>query len=315
VPPGHHFAAASKRFKRYRGASLLAHNPTDKTVLLQEVGPRDGLQNEAVILSPEVRANLIEGLVNAGLSRIQIGSFVNPKRVPQMAGTDKVWKLLGKKQGVRYSVLVLNQRGVEQAIARQVPHVEVYVSASETHSLKNSGTSVAEALDRSALMIESAVKQGVGVTAGVMCAFGCFYEGPVPVQRVVEIVSTLETSSPAEIGLADTTGMAQPDDIKRVIESVGSMVGVDRLAMHLHDTRGLGIANLLAALEMGVRRFDTSVGGLGGCPFIPGAVGNISTEQTVEILESKGFRTGVDARKVHWIEEMVAALLGGADER
>ena len=310
VPPGHHLASAAKRSERHKGASLLAYTPTDKTVLLQEVGPRDGLQNEAVILSPEVRADLIERLVDAGLGRIQIGSFVNPRRVPQMAGTDKVWKLLRKKEGVRYSVLVLNQRGVEQAIARRVPHVEVYVSASETHSLKNSGARVADALVTAARMIGSAVNNRMGVTAGVMCAFGCFYEGAVPVERVVEIVSALEASSPAEVGLADTTGMARPDDIKTIIETVGSMVGVDRLAIHLHDTRGRGIANLLAALEMGVRRFDTSVGGLGGCPFIPGAVGNISTEQTVEILESRGSRTGVDARKVLRVKKMIDALLG-----
>jgi hydroxymethylglutaryl-CoA lyase len=287
-----------------------------KTVLLQEVGPRDGLQNETVILSPEVRADLVERLVDSGLGRIQIGSFVSPKRVPQMAGTDKVWKLLRKKEGVRYSVLVLNQRGVEQAIAQHVPYLEVFVSASETHSLKNSGVGVAEALETSARMIDLAQRSEIGVTAGVMCAFGCFYEGAVPVERVVEIVSALEASCPAEIGLADTTGMARPDDIKRVIESVGSMVGVDRLAIHLHDTRGLGIANLLAAMEMGVRRFDTSVGGLGGCPFIPGAVGNISTEQTVQILESKGFYTGVDAEKVHGIKGLVETmLLRGQAER
>ena len=279
------------------------------TVLLQEVGPRDGLQNEAFILPPEVRADLIERLVAAGLPRIQIGSFVNPRRVPQMAGTDKVWKLLGKKEGVRHSVLVLNRRGVEQAIEQQVPHVEVYVSASETHSLKNSGTSVAEALIAAGQMIRSALNDGIGVTAGVMCAFGCFYEGAVPVERVVEIVSALEANAPAEIGLADTTGMAQPNAIRTVIESVGPIVGVDRLAIHLHDTRGLGMENLLAALEMGVRRFDTSVGGLGGCPFVPGSVGNIATEQTVEILESMGFRTGVNAEKVHRIKEIIESRL------
>ena len=194
--------------------------------------------------------------------------------------------------------------------------MEVFVSASETHSLKNSGVGVAEALETAARMIDLAQRSEIGVTAGVMCAFGCFYEGAVAVERVVEIVSALEASSPAEIGLADTTGMARPEDIKRVIESVGSMVGVDRLAIHLHDTRGLGIANLLAALEMGVRRFDTSVGGLGGCPFVPGAVGNISTELTVEILESKGFYTGVDAEKVHGIKGLVETmLLRGQAER
>jgi hydroxymethylglutaryl-CoA lyase len=289
--------------------ALLGKLQKVRNVILQEVGPRDGLQNEAVVLPPEARVDLIELLANAGLPRIQIGSFVSPRLVPQMAGTDKVWKLLRKKQDVRYSVLILNQRGVEQAIALQVPHVEVYVSASETHSLKNSGTGVAEAMETATQIIRSAMDNGIGVTAGVMCAFGCFYEGPMPFERVVEIVSALVADSPAEIGLADTTGMAQPDDIKRVIESVGSTVGVDRLALHLHDTRGRGTANLLAALEMGVRRFDTSVGGLGGCPFVPGAVGNISTEQTVEKLESMGFWTGVNAWAVHRVRELVKARL------
>ena len=278
-------------------------------VLLQEVGPRDGLQNEPAILSPEIRAELIERLVNARIGRIQIGSFVSPRRVPQMAGTDKIWRLLKKKDGVRYSVLVLNQRGVEQAIAEHVPHVEVYVSASETHSKKNSGTGAAEALSASKRMIESAVKNGIGVTAGVMCAFGCFYEGTVSVERVIEMASALDETDPAEIGLADTAGMAGPDDIKRAVDRVAQVVGVDRLALHLHDTRGLGMANLLAALEMGVRRFDTSVGGLGGCPFIPGAAGNISTEQTVAVLESRGLQTGVDVEKVHRAREMVDRLL------
>ncbi len=281
------------------------------SVYIQEVGPRDGLQNEAAILTPESRAGVIERLVDAGLPRIQIGSFVNPRRVPQMAETDKVWKLVRTKQDVRYSVLVLNHRGVEQAIALRVPHVEVSVSASETHSLKNSGVTVAKALKSADAITQSAAKHGIGVTAGVMCAFGCFYEGIVPIKRVAEIIAALEASSPDEIGLADTVGMAHPDDIKRMVESVGAWVGLDRLALHLHDTRGLGIANLYAGLEMGVRRFDTSVGGLGGCPFIPGAAGNISTERAVENIESKGFRTGVDPKMVGQVKDMVDSLLGG----
>jgi hydroxymethylglutaryl-CoA lyase len=337
----------------------------DGRVVLQEVGPRDGLQNEARALSPEIRAQLIDSLVNSGLARIQIGSFVDARRVPQMAGTDQVWQLLRKQVGVRYSVLVLNRRGLESAISAGVPCVEIYVSASETHSLKNVGTSVAIALAEASSMIKEALTNGLGVTAGVMCAFGCHFEGAVPVEKVVEIVAELDgagqeyrphpnplpegegkitgkmpappvalSKSPrpvgegqgeghsghdlsqalnfetVEIGLADTTGMGDPKSVARVLEAVAGRVGMDRIALHLHDTRGFGMANLWAAVAIGVRQFDTSVGGLGGCPFIPGAAGNIATERVAEEVESKGFSTGVDAQKVRKIAGDLAALLG-----
>lgn len=283
--------------------------PYDK-VLLQEVGPRDGLQNESLVLTPRQRADVIESLGDAGLSRIQIGSFVNPRRVPQMAGTDLVWDCISPLPAVRYSVLVLNPRGLEQAIACGVPHVEIYVSASETHSLKNSGATVADALQQAVVMISRAKAAGLGVTAGVMCAFGCFYEGAVSVEKVVQLVNAFCESDPAEIGLADTAGMGKPDQVRLIVEAVGKTVEVSRLGIHLHDTRGQGLANLAALLEMGVRRFDTSVGGLGGCPFIPGAVGNISTERTVEMVESMGFETGVDNLKVRKIAKDLGMLLG-----
>ncbi|MBI4963369.1 MAG: hydroxymethylglutaryl-CoA lyase [Desulfomonile tiedjei] len=302
----------------------------DKKVILQEVGPRDGLQNERRALSPEVRAKLIEKLVNSGLARIQIGSFVDARRVPQMAGTDMVWQLVGKKTGVRYSALALNKHGLESAIAASVPHVEIYVSASETHSRKNVGKSATEALLEASGMIRHALAHGLSVTAGVMCAFGCFFEGAVPVEKVAEIVAELnmagqgsrlpeggrqsrdsrDCAGQVEIGLADTTGMGDPDSVKRVLESLAGLIAMDRIAMHLHDTRGLGIANMKAALEMGVRRFDTSVGGLGGCPFIPGAAGNIATERVVEEVESMGFSTGVNVERIRQVAEDVVALLG-----
>lgn len=271
---------------------------TKETVLLQEVGPRDGLQNEPSVLSPEVRAALIDSLVDAGLSRIQIGSFVNPRRVPQMAATDRVWSMIRKRQGTRYSVLVLNDRGLDQALSAGVPHVEIYISASPTHSMKNSGMTAEMALEGARAMILSALARGIGVTAGVMCAFGCFYEGPVPAERVREIVTEFERFTPTDIGLADTSGMAGPEDIRRVVHAVSRDTALNRLGLHLHDTRGRGMENLVEALRLGVRRFDTSVGGLGGCPFIPGAVGNISTEGTVETVELLGYRTGIDVEKV-----------------
>ncbi len=280
-----------------------------KRVWLQEVGPRDGLQNEQMTLSPEVRAKLIESLVDAGLSRIQIGSFVNPRLVPQMAGTDKLWQGLRKKNNVRYSVLVLNDKGLEMALAEEIPHIEIYVSASETHSFQNSGVSIAQALKIASRVINKALQNDRSVTAGVMCAFGCFYEGPVGLKKVSDIVHEFASNGQLEIGLADTAGLGEPAGIDIVLESVQEIVSADRLILHLHDTRGNGVANLKAALEKGVRRFDTSLGGLGGCPFIPGAKGNISTEQAVNVMESLGYWTGVDRSRLDKIWMELAHLL------
>jgi hydroxymethylglutaryl-CoA lyase len=279
-------------------------------VLIQEVGPRDGLQNESAILSPETRARLVERLAWAGLSRIQIGSFVNPSRVPQMAGTDELWKSLKKRRGVRYSVLTLNERGLNQALSAGIPHVEIYVSASETHGKKNAGMSLDEALEKAGRMIPTALDSGMSVTAGVMCAFGCFYEGEVPIARVFEIVEVLDEKGPTEIGLADTTGTADPDAVRAVLSALKDRIEPDRIALHLHDTRGFGLANLKTALTMGVRRFDASVGGLGGCPFIPGAKGNISTEDVIETAESLGFDTGVRPEPFREIATDLEKLLG-----
>lgn len=282
---------------------------TKTVVLLQEVGPRDGLQNEPRVLPPEIRAGLIDSLSEAGLPRIQIGSFVNPRKVPQMAGTDRVWRLMRKHGGTRYSVLVLNDKGLDMALDTGIPHVEIYVSASGTHSMKNSGTSTEKALEAALRMIHQALTQGIGVTAGVMCAFGCFYEGEVPVEKVVALVTEFEKLNPTDIALADTSGMADPEGICRVVTPVASLHGVDRLSLHLHDTRGRGNENLMEALKLGVRRFDTSVGGLGGCPFIPGAVGNISTEGTAETLDLQGYLTGIDIAKVMEVSTSLNRML------
>ncbi len=278
-------------------------------VILQEVGPRDGLQNERIVLDPTVRARVINDLSGAGIRRIQIGSFVNPRRVPQMARTDLVWRKVVRKPGTRYSALVLNKRGLEDALRAEMPHVEIFVSASETHSLKNSGASVESAMSDATAMIDEALERGIGVTTGVMCAFGCFYEGTVPVEKVRDMVVEFEKHNPTEIGLADTTGMGDPDGIKTVIDSLGGIVGADRLALHLHDTRGKAMENMTAALQMGVRKFDTSVGGLGGCPFIPNAAGNLSTENVVDTLTSMGYSTGIDSLAVARVRERLETLL------
>jgi hydroxymethylglutaryl-CoA lyase len=280
------------------------------SVFVQEVGLRDGLQNEPRSLSPEARAGLIESLVEAGLSRVQIGSFVSPRRVPQMLGTHLVWRLLKKNPGTRYTVLVLNEDGLTRAIAEKIPHVEVYVSASQTHSMKNSGIPREKALLNATRMIETAVSHGLGVTAGVMCAFGCFYEGPVAIESVLRIVRQFEERHPTEICIADTTGMGQPQQVKEMVSTLQQITGLERINIHFHDTWGFGYSNLQTALEAGVRKYDTSVGGLGGCPFIPDAEGNISTERTVEILESSGFSTGVNQDKIIAIRNRLETLLG-----
>jgi hydroxymethylglutaryl-CoA lyase len=285
------------------------HDNEKRHILIQEVGPRDGLQNEPVLLSPQDRAELIEALTDAGLKRIQIGSFVNPRKVPQMANTKKVWDLLRKRDDVRYSALVLNYRGLTDAIATGIPHVEIYVSVSETHSMKNSGATVEQALTEAATIIETGKSKGLTVTAGVMCAFGCYYEGQVAVERLQNMVSRLENANPDEISLADTAGTADPAAIERMLGALEEITNPDRIVLHLHDTRGHAWNNMLKALEMGIRRFDSSVGGLGGCPFVPGAVGNIATETTVERLHALGYQTGVDPDRVRKIWSGLRAKL------
>ncbi len=240
--------------------------PANRFVYLQEVGPRDGLQNEQTVLTPETRAALIDRLVACGASRIQIGSFVNPRRVPQMLGTHLVWELIRKKASVRFSVLVLNEKGLALALKGKIPHIEIYVSASETHSMKNTGFTVDEALTKALNIITRAREEGLTVTAGVMCAFGCFYEGKVPEEAALRLVQAFERHNPTEICLADTTGMGVPEQVTRLVARVAQIVSVERIGLHLHDTHGHGYDNLKAALAIGVRRFDTSIGGLGGLP-------------------------------------------------
>jgi hydroxymethylglutaryl-CoA lyase len=264
-------------------------------VFIQEVSPRDGLQNQSAILPVHQRIALIHSLVGAGLCRIQIGAFVNPRVVPQMADSDLVWKGLDhEREDILYSVLVLNERGLERAIALGVPRIEIYVSASETHSQKNSRVGTQQALKEAIALINHGVLAGVTVTAGVMCALGCSFEGPISEDRVCEMIKALAGSGASEIGLADTTGMGIPKTVKSLIDKVSVIVAPDIISLHLHDTHGQGLANIQAGLDSGIRRFDSSLRGLGGCPFIPGAAGNVATEKVVRLLESLGFKTGIN---------------------
>lgn len=271
----------------------LPHNVT-----LIEVGPRDGFQFEKKPIPTDLKVEMIGGLIAGGLTRVQVTSFVHPAKVPQMADAERLVGLLPKKQGVVYSGLALNLTGVERAKRCQLGCIEVSISASDTHSRKNSGLSFIKALEQSLAMIRLAKDYKMQLRAGIQCAFGCAYEGPVAVDRVLDIARQFIDQGIDSLVLADTTGMATPPAISRLLSALVPLTGNTPLALHLHDTRGLGLVNLMAALEMGVTHFDSAFGGMGGCPFVPGATGNIATEDVIYLLDSLGIATGVDPRKV-----------------
>ena len=265
-----------------------------KKVEIHEVVLRDGIQNEKKLVPTEAKLRLIGELVDCGIRRIEVSSFVNRSLVPQMADAEALWERIQRRRGVLYSALVLSNGGLERAIRCRVPHVGIFVSASETHSLKNSNKSVAEALKEAVRLIGSAQDAGMNVRAGVMNAFGCAYEGNVPVTRVLKLVRAFLKRGADEICLADSSGLANPLQMENVLARVRGETGETELSLHLHNTRGMGPANVFSALRQGVAIFDTSLGGLGGCPFIPGARGNIATEDTVLMLHEMKLKTGVD---------------------
>jgi len=265
-----------------------------RRVSLHEVALRDGIQNEKTLVPTEDKIRLIDRLAECGLKQIEVSSFVNPRLVPQMADAEELWKKIDRREGVRYSALILSEKGLNRAIQCRVPHVGIFVSASETHSMKNSNKTIAEALDEASRLITKARSAGMEVRAGVMNTFGCVYEGRTPVEKVMALVGRYLEAGPDEICLADSSGLGNPLQMKEVLQRVKSITGDLPLALHLHNTRGAGLANLFAALEEGVSSFDTSLGGLGGCPFIAGARGNIATEDTVSMLHEMGIETGID---------------------
>ena len=274
-----------------------------KTILPQkieihEVILRDGIQNEKKLVSTDEKVKLINNLIDCGIRRIEVSSFVNPRLVPQMADAEKLWGMISRKRGVVYAALVLSERGLDRAIQCRAPHVGIYVSASETHSRKNSKMSIVEAMKDSRRLIDRAHGAGMEVRAGVMNAFGCAYEGKLPAGKVIKLVNDFMKREPDEICLADTSGMANPVQVKDLIKRVQDVVGAVPISLHLHNTRGLGLANVWAAINERVSIFDTSLGGLGGCPFIDGARGNIATEDTINLLHETGMKTGINLDKL-----------------
>jgi hydroxymethylglutaryl-CoA lyase len=263
------------------------------TLSLREVGPRDGLQNEDPV-STEAKIELIDRLSGTGVSRIEAVSFVHPRAIPQMADAAEVAAQMTRASGVRYSALVPNLKGAERALDAGFHEIEVVVSASDTHNKKNLNRGTAESLDDIAAIIDLAHGRGATVQAIVSTAWGCPYEGEVPTERVLWVAGTAVAHGADSLSYGDTTGMATPTRVTRLIGETRSAHAELPLNLHFHNTRGTGLANVLAALELGVTDFDASVGGLGGCPYAPGASGNIATEELVHMVEDMGIDTGVD---------------------
>jgi hydroxymethylglutaryl-CoA lyase len=286
-------------------------------VEILEVSPRDGLQNEQTILSTEDKVELVERAVRAGARRVEVTSFVNPSRVPQMADADEVMAAIPRYEGVSYAGLVMNRRGLERALKGYVDEVDVVVVATDTFCQRNQGMTMVEACDTAAELVEAARAAGVFTTITIGAAFGCPFEGEVPVERLREVVQRVVAAGPDELALADTIGVAVPSDVKQRVASARELAGPDLpLRLHLHDTRHTGVANAVAALESGVSTLDASIGGAGGCPFAPTATGNVATEDLVYLFDRMGVATGLDLESVTdsvtWLEGRLGKQLPGA---
>ena len=263
------------------------------SISLREVGPRDGLQNEDPVPT-EAKVALVDALSRTGVRRIEAVSFVHPKAIPQMADADAVWDRIERNPDVRYSALVPNLRGAQRALQAGFTELEAVVSASDTHNRKNVNRSTEESLDDIAQILDTVHAAGGTCQVIVSTAFGCPYEGDVPVQRVVDVVGRAIRDGADSVSFGDTTGMGTPSRVTRLVGELRMAHSDAPLNLHFHNTRGTGLANVLAALELGVADFDASVGGLGGCPYAPGATGNIATEELVHMVEDMGVTTGVD---------------------
>lgn len=281
-----------------------------ESVQLCEVGPRDGFQYEDSIIPTELKVDLIRGLAEAGLPRIQVASFVHPKWVPQMADAEDVVAQLPTMEGVRYSGLALNRRGVERAHAAGLRAVDISIATWDEHSLDNANMTVDDALDLALEMVELALSYDMEAQIGFQTVFGFKSPGDTPVGRVVGMAELFASRGVESISLADTTGMAHPAMIAERIQAVREVSSGVPIVLHLHDTRGLGLANVYEAVRLGVDRFDTSFAGMGGCPFIVGAAGNIATEDTAYLLDRLGISTGVDIQSVASCSRRVSSFLG-----
>lgn len=278
-------------------------------VTIVEVGPRDGLQNEAAAIPTADKVRFVHGLADAGHRVIEVSAFVSPKWVPQMADAAEVFAALTRKPGVRYTALVPNAAGLERALAAGVDEVAVFAAASETFSQRNINQSIDESLARYGEVIGRATAAGLRVRGYVSCAFGCPFEGPVAPAAVRRVTQALLDAGVYEVAVSDTIGIGHPGQVRGLLRDLGAAVPFDRLALHFHDTRGTALANVLAGLDAGITTFDAAAGGLGGCPFAPGASGNLATEDLLYMLDGLGVETGVSLAAVGAASTALAARL------
>jgi hydroxymethylglutaryl-CoA lyase len=269
-----------------------------EAIKIVEVGPRDGLQNEKTIVSTEVKIALITQLIDSGLTTIEATSFVSPTAIPQMADHEAVVARLPNIAGVQFPVLVPNQQGLENALRCGVKNIAVFAAASETFSQKNIRRSIDQSLQEYGQVIANAKQAGLGVRGYVSCVLGCPYEGNVPVSMVVKVAKALFDAGCEEISLGDTIGIGTPIKAQQMVAAVQEHIAIEKLAVHFHDTYGQALANIYACLERGIRIIDSSVAGLGGCPYAKGATGNVATEEVVYMVEGMGFTTGVVLEKL-----------------
>lgn len=279
-------------------------------VRIVEVGPRDGLQNELQLVPTETKIDFIKLLVHAGLSNIEVAAFVSPKRIPQMADSAEVLRGLTQHEGITYSALVPNMQGFQAAQAAGVKEIAVFASASETFSQRNIQCSIAESLDRFAPVLEAAKTAHIRVRGYVSCVLGCPYEGPISPRAVADVARKLRDAGCYEVSLGDTIGTGTPNHTKELLAVVSHQVPVTHLAGHFHDTYGQALANIYASLELGVRTFDSSVSGLGGCPYAPGASGNVATEDLLYTLDGVGLQTGVNMQQLLAAGDFICDALG-----
>lgn len=281
-----------------------------KSVRIVEVGPRDGLQNEAQTVATEIKIEFIRALAASGLKTIEATAFVSPKWVPQMADHAEVLHGLPREEGVSYPVLVPNLRGFEEAVAAGATEVAVFAAASETFSQRNINCSIAESLERFAPVFDAARAAKIQVRGYVSCALGCPYEGDIDPDKVADVAAALFERGCYEVSLGDTIGVGTPNRTMALIKTVGGRMPVDRLAGHFHDTYGQALVNIYAALSMGLQVFDASVSGLGGCPYAPGATGNVATEDLLYMLNGMGIETGVDLDRLIAAGAFICEKLG-----
>ncbi|MDF2366948.1 hydroxymethylglutaryl-CoA lyase [Sneathiella sp.] len=279
-------------------------------VRIFEVGARDGLQNEKQMVPSDIKVELIERLVDAGVTAIETGSFVSPKWVPQMADTADVMAKLSRRKGVTYAVLTPNMKGYEGAIASGADEIEIFSAAAEMFNKRNINCSIAESLERFVPVTEAAKAAGIPYRASISCALGSPFDEEVTLETIADVAKKLYDMGAYEVSIGDTIGVGTPIRTKQVIEAVANVIPLDVIGVHFHDTYGQALANYLAALEMGISKLDSSVAGLGGCPYAPGATGNVATEDVVYMLEGMGIDSGLDLKKLVKIAWFISDYLG-----